>query len=185
MSIDVEQICLYLYDSLDVYLDGTPPDLYNLSLHEDALWFGSNNKFCDYARQVYHRCYWCHQIEYEPLFCNAATFCESQATIPDDFVLPADFSDFNLSSPDGLDNCSQVYDHWAWYDPYQLSGCFRDLWLHRQCPDKFCGHRVPEQLDKNYLCATTTKEKKTLVWMSRLAAFLSFSGASYHNKCFV
>lgn len=63
-------------------------------------------------------------------------------------------------------------------DTVLLSSCYKDLFVHRQCPKEFCGIQV-ESLNQNYLGATSTGQKKALVWSSRAAAFLTFLGASF------
>ena len=91
--------------------------------------------------------------------------------------MPEASAALNLSQ--GL-TCPEIYDLWleTWVDPFELAGCYRDIWVHRQCPQEFCEWEA-KQFDTNYLGATTEAERKALVWMSRSAAFLSFGGASY------
>ena len=99
---------------------------------------------------------------------------------PDDYVLPSWESMLNLSASDGLDNCSQVHEFWydSWYLPYELAECDRDIWVHRQCRVEFCDFDR-EEINKDYLGATTLAQKRALMWMSRAAATFSFGGACF------
>uniref|UniRef100_A0A7S3P6F5 G-protein coupled receptors family 2 profile 2 domain-containing protein n=1 Tax=Amphora coffeiformis TaxID=265554 RepID=A0A7S3P6F5_9STRA len=180
-NIDVDQICNTIYTAL-YNLDPGSPDFFNVSLHTDLLLFGKNTPLCDQAKQVYHQCHWCHQTEYEQDFCEPGTWCTSTATLPENFALPPEYQIYNLSSPENEEsNCSAIFDHWksTYVQPVTLGGCYGDIWLHRhQCLEEFC-QIAPKTIDKNYLGATTDGQKKALVWVSRVAALMSFAGASY------
>ena len=99
-------------------------------------------------------------------------------------MLPPWWSILNLSASDGLDNCGQVYDFWLenWHEndfiPYELAECYGDIWVHRQCREEFCSFDR-EEINKDYLGATTLSQKRALVWMSRLSAILSFGGSCF------
>ena len=60
-----DSVCSVIYSTLDNAFRDSTPEFYNLSIHSEFLLFGSNTTFCDYARQNYHKCIWCHQTEYE------------------------------------------------------------------------------------------------------------------------
>ena len=185
--IDFNSMCKYIDNHLTQDLFDGSPAYFNLSLHVDSLLFKANNTFCDYAHQAYHKCRWCHQREYEPGLCfeSIGLPCQSEAVIPEDYVLPPLWSrlGLNLSDKDGLENCDQVYDLWSdnRVFSYDIDTCYGDIWVHRQCRERFCEFVPdrPNEINKDYLGATTLSQKRALVWLSRVAACLSFGGACY------
>ena len=170
---DVNVICKSLHEALRYE---TREEEFNISLHTEVLWHGDNTSFCDAAKQVYHQCYWCLPDLGKGL-CGYS-WCSSNATLPEDYVVHPQL--LNISSPEGLDNCTEVVDLWKalWEDNYEVKGCYRDVFVARQCPELMCDV-TPTEIDLDYLGATTTAEKLALIWMSRAAAILSFGGASY------
>ena len=66
-----------------------------------------------------------------------------------------------------------------WEEPYALEICFDEIYLGRLCPVQFCGYEEAQAIDKNYLGATTTAQKRALIWLSRVSAILSFFGNLY------
>ena len=182
-TIDFYSTCDILSIALETDLVYGSQDFYNLSLHTDSFLFKANNTFCDNARQAYHKCEWCNATD---LFIDCP-WCESNATVPDDYVFPPLWSKLNISDPEGLGNCSQVLDFWANVSyPSNIEECYRDIWVRRQCSVEFdelwCSSYdddIPERENIDYLGAETISQARALVWMSRIAAFLSFGGACY------
>jgi hypothetical protein len=176
-----DSVCSSLFNPLHVSLVEGTPEFYNESLHQDQFYFGaSNNSFCDLARLYYHECFFCHQIEYDEHFCFIGEWCKTTTPIPEDYVLEEEFRDLNISISGK--SCEQVYDEWdkRWYNPYTLTGCYRDIFLHRQCPEVFCKFQADDvDLNANYLGTSNDSQKRALIWMSRVSAILSFMGASY------
>ena len=178
-TIDFHGLCDYMDYQISRDLVYSDSNL-NVSLHLDRLLLNANTTLCDHARQAYHKCRWCH-----PDVCldSITDVCESKANIPDDYVLTPQWSKLNISDPDGLENCSQVYEFFVdnWLFPVELGDCYRELWVYRQCRERFCEFvpERPNEINKDYLGATTIAQKGALVWVSRVAAFLSFGGACY------
>lgn len=180
-DIDVDLVCRSIFVSL-YNLDQGSRDYFNISLHTEYLLFGKDTPFCDQARQVYHKCVWCHQTEFVEDFCETGNECFSDATLPENFVLPPSYQKFNLSAPGNEDvTCLDFFNSWNASDiQLNLAGCYGNIWLHQvQCPQEFCDVVKAKKVDTNYLGTTNGAQKNALVWMSRVAAFLSFAGASY------
>ena len=65
---------------------------------------------------------------------------------------------------------------------YSTRRCYEVIQYVRLCPNLCLGPETvaPELIDKSsYLGATNTKQKRAIIWMSRLAAIFSFFGATY------
>lgn len=185
---DPYDICFALYNPLVLNYE-YGPDYYNVSVHHEALLYRDNTSFCEQAHYQYHQCMWCHNAsEYDVNFCQSGAWCDSNVTIPADYVLPDAFQSLNLSAlalqellpNETLKTCANIYDEWqeGWYDTTLLSECYKDLWVHRQCPQEFCSFEAA-QLNLNYLGASTDRQKRALVWASRSSAMLSFLGAIF------
>ena len=115
--------------------------------------------------------------------------------IPLDFVSHT-LEDLNISvnvsvngdafDPSVLDlPCSHIYVKWKQTMGILWSStqfCFNDIYLARLCPERFCPNVsvIATDIDRStYLGASTKKEKRALVWVSRASAMLTFLGASF------
>lgn len=182
--IDVEKMCyqMYHYNTLDT----------------DYIWEGliapGDTTFCDQARQVFHLCYWCVSTDG---FCPSGIDCNATVALPHDFQSPTLkalelpmpplleeenlLSDYPFEADHGLD-CDLVYMYWneTQLDPFSSINCFDNIFLAQLCPDDFCPIAAAEAAaDAEYLGASTTPQKRALIWVSRTSALLSFGGASY------
>jgi hypothetical protein len=181
---NIQEVCGALYSSIIDLSKGRDEEFFDVTTHTSRLWYGRNTSFCPIARDVYHQCLWCHP-EYIHNFCTFGSWCESPATLPENFELGDEWQFLNVSSVESAGNCTAVYQLWQQMrqetgqrDYYYLDGCYRDIWLHRQCPDEFCDKKA-QQINTDYLGADTEAQKAALLWTSRAAAFLSFVGSTY------
>lgn len=93
---DADVTCFRLYTQIEKGTNG-PEEYFNISHHADILLFPDNSTFCEEAQYYYHQCDWCHQIEFDRSFCSTDEWCQSNATIPDDFRLPPEYEALNMS----------------------------------------------------------------------------------------
>ncbi|CAB9498701.1 expressed unknown protein [Seminavis robusta] len=173
---DIEKACFDIYWSF--YDISFPDDVLNVSLHTGRILIPENTTTCNRARQAYHSCYWC--AEDPPVdFCRHGTVCASNVSLPENFTSTV-LSDLNISTETALD-CDKIFQFWndTWSDPLSMQGCYDDIYLARLCPEQFCSLEDALTLGEVYLGATTTAEKRALIWLSRVAAILSFLGASF------
>ena len=168
-GIDEESLCMALYDAF--YDIEYPDDLYNYSKHAAHLHVLANTSICEQAKKAYHTCYWCVPDVVDVDFCDDP--CSSNVSLPEDHV-SGTLMNLNISHSEAELNCDEIFDYRAqpsWLDPYSLRECYDDIFLARLCPNQFCSEA--------YLGATTTAQKRALIWMSRVAAILTFFGAGY------
>jgi hypothetical protein len=66
--------------------------------------------------------------------------------------------------------CDEIYEHFTinWKDPYSLLDFYDEIFWGRLCPEQFCQPEEAQAIDKSYLGATTTAQKRALIWMSRM-----------------
>jgi len=187
MTLDeIDGYCSIILSHLALGFDRWAPEFHNTSLHQDVLLFGKDPEFCPKAQEAYPYCTNC----YDPsaigggsgggTFCITGDWCREDAQIPNDFVLESMFADLNMTANPDI-TCNDTYRLWEerWYNPHTVDACYRDLWLHRQCPQNFCDFEPLDQVSRDYLGASTEAQKKALVWMSRASAILSFMGAAF------
>ncbi|CAB9527065.1 expressed unknown protein [Seminavis robusta] len=189
---------LYAFDNVSF------ADEMNIDAHKFLI--PDHNQFCDQARQYYNKCFWCaphlndewetynETIQFE--FCLPNTACGSPVVLPRDFEsitlarMGMRLIDPYLRLPSEQDGdsdsyneipCDEIYQHHLenWDDPFSLNRCYDEIFLGRLCPEQFCESQEAEVIDKNYLGATTTIQKRAIIWLSRVSAMLSFGGATY------
>ena len=193
-NIDEDQLCEELYSAMETER-AYDVDYTNVTNYEVLI--PDNNDFCDLARLVFHRCWWCapsvskgwgllnETVRID--FCLPESACGSPVALPSDFesntlksmgmTMAAPY----LAQNNSQDSCDKIYEHYManWVEPHSLLSCFDEIYLGRLCPVQFCGYKPAKTIDKNYLGATTTAQKRALIWLSRVSAMLSFVGALY------
>lgn len=90
-------ICNALFSPLSSNF-GNSLELYDTSLHQDVLLFRDNTSFCEQAQYYYHECMWCHpQTHNDEFFCVPNAWCNSNTSVPDDYILPPGFQELNMT----------------------------------------------------------------------------------------
>jgi hypothetical protein len=164
-------------------------------LHSKAFQgLGTDSRWCPMLRQHYSDCYWCAPEileQQDDQYCaTLETFCQETPDIVDQTV-------------NATETCNEVsywLDYFNFY-PNTIDLCYRaQKSLYKGTCDNVCSRdketlRSPfrpsrrasstttaeEQWNQqyNYLGANTNAKKKTLVWLTRSSAILSFLGACY------
>lgn len=151
-NISAQDVCFTL--EIDyLYLSD---DVANLSTHQAILnSIPADSELCRQARLVYHECYWC-DLQSSCFEYDFGALCE-----------PPNVTN---TSVDTEAFCDYVYNELPFDQlPATKELCYQAEQSLYTC--EFC--RVA------YLGADTEAKKKAIVWMSRVAAFLSLIGASY------
>jgi len=152
---DVQEVCFQLdYDYLDI-----DKVTFNLPMHINALsTLPLDSTLCEKAKKVYHLCYWCAD--------NATSNSCDLKNCYDEADVVYDNVDVNATC-DELDSIL-FYRQWPAYTDL----CYRSERVAQSCPN-FCKKYF------SYLGADTPAKKKALQWLSRIAAFMTFLGASF------
>ncbi|CAB9503330.1 expressed unknown protein [Seminavis robusta] len=183
-EVNIEEECLQLSHAIaDQFKQN---DLYDLASHQARLTTPKNSSLCDRARKYYHKCIWCDkdaQVAKESgCLVPDVDICIMGGKAPEGYVSTV-ASSLNLSKPTGEDCDSFTEFYQAKTEttrPTTIQACYEALFMANLCPIQFCISRQPDHvIDKNYLGATTQAQKRALIWLSRVAAILSFLGASY------
>ena len=167
---------------------------FSYDLHSKAFEsLGTDSKWCPLVRQHYASCYWCapEMLEHnDDQYCaTLETFCEEEPDVIDDTV----------NATETCNDVSYWLDYFNIY-PNTIDLCYRAKQsLYKGTCDNVCGRdrealRSPfrpsrrtsitsqteaDLQDGVYLGADTNAKKKTLVWLTRTSAILSFIGGCY------
>ncbi|CAB9503324.1 expressed unknown protein [Seminavis robusta] len=192
-----EKVCTYLFEKLQLGTQHAKGkmwdfnDLYNSTAHANLILIPNNTERCDQARKYYHKCSWCDE-QAKNLSCGVLDPCTSNITMPD-HLIPDSIIKINTTSGNNLtgspeDHCDYLLQqlNLTQRDDTARAGslgtCMEDFYLARQCPQQYCPDTnitEADTVDKTYLGATGDSKEKALIWTSRVAALLSFLGASY------
>lgn len=159
-----------------LFLALSPTDDIDPSSHMEILSnYRAHSPHCAIYRQSYHQCYWCGQDQEDndaqrPFDCFHDEICVERDSSNLTFVGTEEEVEAFQSACRDLQ--SAVEHEWR--------ATTRDLCQKAQKYSKFCHCWEAEtDIEYVYLGANTSAKKKVLVWMPRVAAFLSFVGASY------
>jgi hypothetical protein len=170
----------------------------NVSVHTGHIALSRESQECWLARQHYHECLWCRQNDIPRELAQACIgdedYCLNNVEIPESqwnqlINDPAITKvAYNLLTMDanGLEQyCNQIGNDanarntaFIYTANFHFWGCVQKILLAKKCPRQFCHDPNPKKVGA-YLGASTTGQKRALIWASRVAAMLSFGGATY------
>lgn len=179
-QVDAQKACFDIYWAFgDIF--GTD-DIYNISKHTGHILIGEGTSQCEDARRAYHKCYWCVPGPTPHQFCGVdlGMSCINNLILPDSFR-SVTLQDMDLPEASADRKCAEIHEYWKENprSPFTIDGCFEEVYLSRLCPERFCDLDDAKVLNLNYLGTNSDGQRRALIWTSRVAAILSFIGASF------
>jgi hypothetical protein len=176
---EVDNVCRDIWRAMGDTTDLV--DMFNPVAHTQQLYMIENTTRCDQSRTAYHECSWCDPLFHE-LGCYTDDPCTIEASIPERYEIDIRLA-LNMTMAGSLEEeCESQKEIIVKYGSFHaedisIDSCYKTIALARVCPDVVCAS--PLEGNTDYLGATTTAQKRALIWASRSSAILSFCGATF------